>query len=292
MKLGKIGEVTRKALDYTRPRPTTASNYPEPQLFQATSSATIEGFYMLGPSGALTNAAATLVGLSAQKKFGKLTGALAGTATGASLAALAGHLLGANSVATAAIFGGMCGAYSTLRGNEESRFRDAGAFGLTFGSPLLNGGAKAGLGLAAVVATEVEHEGGRALLAGALGAAAGVAFSLTGCTGLSPAVAAAACAGVSIFGAVGGPRLGMLMRNATEDIGQKMAGSAEPKPAQEKSLLSRTAGVLPMAAFRQSVMAFTMGKFDPTSIAIGFGLDASMSAYEVYLNKQNEQKKG
>ncbi|MBT9581845.1 hypothetical protein IV102_00755 [bacterium] len=288
MKITSLPPVARKVLDYTLPRPTTASNYAEPQVFQAVSSATIEGFYMLGLSGAVTNAAATVVGLTTQQRFGKLPGALAGAATGAGLAAAAGALMGTGSPGVAAVFGGLCGAYSTLRGNQESRFRDAGAFGLTFGSPLLQGGAKAGIGLASVLAAEFEGEGTRALVAGGLGVAAGVAFSLTGYSGLSPVMAALACGGISIFGSVAGPRLAMVMRNASEDMGKKMVHPNQP--AAERSLLSRTAGVLPMAAFRQGVMAFTMGRFDPTSVAIGFGLDASMSAYEVYLNSREDKK--
>lgn len=289
MKIMSLRQAGKKALEYSSPRPTTASNYEEPQIYQAASSAAIEGFYMLGVSGAFTNAAAAVVGLSTQKKVGKLAGALAGAATGAGLAALAGTFLGANSATSSAIFGGLCGAFSTLRGNQESKFRDAGAYGLAFGSPLLSGGAKAGIGLASVLGAEFDNEGVRALVAGGLGAAAGVAFSLSGHCALSPVMAALACGGVSAATSVGGPRLAMVMRNAGEDMGGKIVKPKEE--AAPKSLLSRTAGVLPMAALRQGVMAFTMGRFDVGSLAIGFGLDASMSAYEVFLNAKNDKKK-
>lgn len=261
------------------PRPTTASNYPEPQLFQAASNGTIEGFYMLGLSGAVTNAAATVVGLKAQTLTdSKLVGTLAGAATGAGLAAAANTLLGTGAPGAAAVLGGLVGAYSVLRNNQEARFRDAGAFGLSFGGPIVQGGAKAALGLASAVAAEVDHEGLRTLAGAGLGAAAGVALSLTGATALSPLVAGAACAGVGIFGSVLGPRAGMAMRNVTEDLGGKMVQT------EEKTLLSRTAGIIPMSAVKQGVMAFLMGRFDAGSLAIGFTLDASMSAYEVFLN--------
>lgn len=333
-----IKETVQKALAYTRPRPTTACNFEEPQLFQAGSSAAIEGFYMLGLSGALTNSAATVAGLAAHKKLGKLPGVLVGVATGAVLAGAAAAIaspaglatLGSlarslgipfassasaataataataasaaaataataalttaatTTFATAAAFGGLVAAYSTLRGNPTSKFRDAGAFGLSFGSPLLHGPAKAGLGIASALAAEFDNEAVRGLVAGGLGAAAGVAFSLTGHAPFPPAVAALACAGVSAFGAVGGPRIGMVMRNLTEDVGQKMVKNDQP--VKEKSLLSRTAGVVPMAAVRQTVMAALMGRFDPTSVATGFALDAGMSAYEIYLTTKNEKK--
>lgn len=274
-----ISTAVSKAWSYTIPRPTTASNFPEPQIFQAASNGTIEGFYMLGLAGAFTNTAATVVGLKTQNKFGKIAGALAGAATGAALGAAAQSVLG-GAVGPAALFGGLCGAYSTLRGNQEARFRDAGAFGLTFGAPFVSGGAKAGLGLASVVAAEVDNEGLRALAGAGLGAATGVAFSLAGVTSMSPLVAGLACGGVGVFGALAGPRLGMVMRNVTEDMGKGMV-------KEEKGLLSRTIGVVPMSAAKQGVMAALFGKFDLGSIAIGFALDASLSAYEIYLNAQN-----
>lgn len=291
MQIQGFRQVVRKALDYSEPRPTTASNYDRPQILQAASSASIAGFYMMGPSGAVTTTAATIAGLKTQEKFGKTAGALVGAATGAGLAAVAGHLLGSQTLLIQATLGGIGGAFCTLRTNQISRFRDAGGYGLTFGSPLATGGAKAALGLSSVLAAEVQHEGKRALTAAAVGAATGVALSLTGMNHLSPLVSAAACGGLSVFASVCGPRIAMTMRNAGEDIGQKMTkGKQQPEKKEEKSLLSRTVGTLPMAALRQSVTAFTMGKFDPISIGVGFAIDASTSVYEVYLNHKHEQE--
>ncbi|MBS2039975.1 hypothetical protein JST97_33625 [bacterium] len=292
MKIQTFRATFKKALDYTNPRPTTASNYEKPQLLQAASSASIAGFYMMGPAGAVTQTAATIVGLKAQEKCGnKWVGAAAGAATGATLAALAGHVMGTPGIALQAALGGVGGAFCTLRTNQVSRFRDAGGYGLTFGSPLAQGGAKAALGLSSVLAAEVQHEGKRAVVAAGLGAATGVALSMTGMNHLSPLVSAAACAGLSVFASVCGPRAAMTMRNAGEDIGQKMAkGKPQTDRPHEKSLTSRIIGTLPMAGLRQSVTAFTMGKFDPISIGVGFAIDASTSAYEVYLNHKHEQE--
>lgn len=291
MKIQNFRATCRKALDYSKPRPTTHSNYEKPQLLQAASSASIAGFYMMGPAGAVTQTAATIVGLKTQEKFGKWAGAAAGAATGAALAAAAGSLMGVPGVAVQATLGGIGGAFCTLRTNQVSRFRDAGGYGLTFGSPLAEGGAKATLGLSSVLAAEIQHEGKRALAAAGLGAATGVALSLAGLNHLSPLVSAAACGGLSVFASVAGPRIAMVMRNASEDMGQKMA---KPEPAGEgeakqKSLTGRMLGTLPMAGLRQGVTAFTMGKFDPISIGVGFAIDASTSAYEVYLNHKQEQ---
>lgn len=288
MKIQTFRATLRKAVEYSDPRPTTASNYEKPQLLQAASSASIAGFYMMGPAGALTQTAATIVGLKTQEKYGKWVGAATGAATGAALAALSGHLMGVPGLALQATLGGVGGAFCTLRTNEVSRFRDAGGYGLTFGSPLATGGAKAALGLSSVLAAEVQHEGKRALVAAGMGAATGVALSMAGMNHLTPLVSAAACAGLSVFASVCGPRLAMVMRNAGEDIGQKMSkGKAEE--GKEKSLSGRILGTLPMAGLRQSVTAFTMGKFDPISIGVGFAIDASTSAYEVYLNHKHEQ---
>lgn len=287
MKIQPVRAKLKKALDYTKPRPTTASNYEKPQIIQAASSACLAGFYMMGPAGAVTQTAAALVGLKTQEKYGKWVGALSGAATGAALAALSGHLLGTPGLAVQATLGGIGGAFCTLRTNQVSRFRDAGAYGLTFGSPLAAGGAKAALGLSSVLAAEVEHEGKRALVAAGMGAATGVALSMAGMNHFSPLVSAAACAGLSVFASVCGPRVAMVMRNASEDLGQKMSKSqAESK---EKSLTARMLGTLPMAAVAQSVAAFTMGKFNPVSIGVGFAIDASTSAYEVYLNHKQEK---
>lgn len=288
MNVTPLREGIQRVLKYTEIRPSTAADFDKPDRVQAASSATIEGFYMLGLGGAVANAAATLVGLEAQDRFGKTAGALAGAAAGAALGALSGHLLGASSLALTSTLGGVCGAYSTLRGNEKARFRDAGAFGLTFGSPVLQGGAKAALGLASVLGAECEKESHRGLLGGALGAAAGVAFSLAGQSALSPLVAGLAGAGVGAFGAVAGPRIANAMRNASEDIGKKMVKPKESQnpeeAAQSKSPVQRIVGGLPLAVMRQGVMAFAMGRLDPTSVAIGFGLDTATSAYEVYLS--------
>jgi len=292
MKIQTFRATAKKALDYSKPRPTTHSNYDKPQLLQAASSASIAGFYMMGPAGAITQTAATIVGLKTQEKCGnnKWIGAAAGAATGAALAALAGHVMGTPGLALQATLGGVGGAFCTLRTNQISRFRDAGGYGLTFGSPLAEGGAKAALGLSSVLAAEVEHEGKRALVALGLGAATGVALSMSGMNHLSPLISAAACAGLTVFASVCGPRVAMTMRNAGEDIGQKMAkGKPQADNPQGKSLSSRIIGTLPMAGLRQSVTAFTMGKFDPISIGVGFAIDASTSAYEVYLNHQREQ---
>lgn len=292
MKIQTFRASFKKALDYSKPRPTTASNYERPQLLQAASSASIAGFYMMGPAGAVTQTAATIVGLKTQEKCGsKWVGAAAGAATGAALAALAGHVMGTPGLAVQATLGGVGGAFCTLRTNQVSRFRDAGGYGLTFGSPLAQGGAKAALGLSSVLAAEVQHEGKRAVVAAGLGAATGVALSMTGMNHLSPLVSAAACAGLSVFASVCGPRAAMTMRNAGEDIGQKMAkGKPKTDNPHEKSLSSRILGTIPMAGLRQSVTAFTMGKFDPISIGVGFAIDASTSAYEVYLNHKHEQE--
>ena len=294
MKIQTFRATFRKAVDYSNPRPTTHSNYEKPQLLQAASSASIAGFYMMGPAGAITQTAATIVGLKTQEKCGgsKWVGAAAGAATGAALAALSGHLMGLPGVGAQAALGGIGGAFCTLRTNQVSRFRDAGGYGLTFGSPLATGGAKAALGLSSVLAAEVQHEGKRALVAAGMGAATGVALSMTGMNHLTPLVSAAACAGLSVFASVCGPRIAMVMRNAGEDIGQKMAKNkpeADGTPAREKSLSGRILGTLPMAGLRQSVTAFTMGKFDPISIGVGFAIDASTAAYEVYLNHKQEQ---
>lgn len=292
MKIQNFRATVKKALDYSKPRPSTHSNYEKPQLLQAASSASIAGFYMMGPAGAVTQTAATIVGLKTQEKFGsKWAGAAAGAATGAALAAAAGSLMGVPGVAVQATLGGIGGAFCTLRTNQVSRFRDAGGYGLTFGSPLATGGAKAALGLSSVLAAEVQHEGKRALAAAGMGAATGVALSLAGMNHLTPLVSAAACAGLSVFASVAGPRIAMVMRNAAEDMGKKMA---KPEPAgegegKEKSLTGRMLGTLPMAGLRQGVTAFTMGKFDPISIGVGFAIDASTSAYEVYLNHKQEQ---
>jgi len=292
MKIQKLGKLARKALAYSEPRPTTASNYEKPQLLQAASSAAIAGFYMMGPSGAVTSTVAAVVGLKTQERYGKTAGALAGAATGAGLSALAGHLLGAQSVVATAVLGGIGGAFCTLRCNQVSRFRDAGAYGLAFGSPLASGGAKAALGLSSVLAAEVENEGKRALVALGLGTATGVALSLTGMNSLSPLVSAAACAGLSVFTSVAGPRLAMAMRNAGEDIGQKMTPKNQQNPRpQEKSLTGRMLGTLPIAALNQTASAFIMGRFDPVSIGVGFSIDAATSAYEVYLNAQEAKEK-
>jgi len=290
MKIQTFRATFQKALDYSKPRPTTASNYEKPQLLQAASSASIAGFYMMGPAGAVTQTAATIVGLKTQEKYGKWVGAAAGAATGATLAALSGHILGVPSIALQATLGGVGGAFCTLRTNQVSRLRDAGGYGLTFGSPLAEGGAKAALGLSSVLAAEVQHEGKRALVAAGMGAATGVALSMTGMNHLTPLVSAAACAGLSVFASVCGPRIAMTMRNAGEDLGQKMSkGKPEADGAKPKTLSSRILGTLPMAGLRQSVTAFTMGKFDPISIGVGFAIDASTSAYEVYLNHKHEQ---
>lgn len=293
MKIQTFRATLRKAVDYSNPRPTTASNYEKPQLLQAASSASIAGFYMMGPAGAITQTAATIVGLKTQEKYGKWVGAASGAATGAALAALSGHLMGLPGLGVQAALGGIGGAFCTLRTNQVSRFRDAGGYGLTFGSPLADGGAKAALGLSSVLAAEVQHEGKRALVAAGMGAATGVALSMAGMNHLTPLVSAAACAGLSVFASVCGPRLAMVMRNAGEDIGQKMSKNkpeADGAPAKEKSLSGRILGTLPMAGLRQSVTAFTMGKFDPISIGVGFAIDASTSAYEVYLNHKHEQE--
>lgn len=282
--------LVRRALDYTQVRPTTDSNFEKPQLLQACSSAAVEGFYMLGPSGALTNSAATAVGLTTQMKFGKAAGALAGAATGAALAATAGHFLGAGAVAPLAAMGGLAGAYSTLRGNEVSRFRDAGAFGLSFAAPF-QGGAKAGVALTGLLATEIENEGLRALAAAGMGSAAGLAFGLTGHSALGPVMSAVAAGASSAMAAVAGPRLGQAMRNATEDMSQKMASKAKEPGDEEKpkSFVGRAVGVLPMAAIRQGAMAAIMGKANLVSWVTGFGIDASLSAYEIYLTGKKEE---
>lgn len=276
----------KKILDYTEVRPTTDCNFAEPQLLQACSSAAVEGFYMLGVSGAVTNAAAAAVGLSTQKKLGKTSGALAGAATGAALAATAGHFLGATSVGAAAAMGALAGAYSTLRGNQLSKFRDAGAFGLTFAAPF-QGGAKAGVALSSLVATEIDHEGLRALTAAGLGGAAGLAFGMTGHSALNPAMSALLGGATSALAAVAGPRIGQTMRNATEDMSHKMAGKKK-QDDKPKGFVGRAVGVLPMAAFRQGAMAAIMGKANLASWVTGFGIDATLSAYEIYLTKKKE----
>lgn len=279
--------IVRRALDYTKVRPTTDCNFKEPQLLQACSSAAVEGFYMLGTSGAVTNAAATAVGLTTQKKFGKAAGALAGAATGAALAATAGHFLGAASIAPLAAMGGLAGAYSTLRGNQVSRFRDAGAFGLSFAAPF-QGGAKAGVALTGLVATEIENEGLRALAAAGMGSAAGLAFGLTGHSALGPVMSAVAAGTSSALASVAGPRLGQAMRNMTEDMGEKMTKKDPAKADEPKSFVQKAVGVLPMAAVRQGAMAAIMGKANLVSWVTGFGIDASLSAYEIYLSKKKE----
>jgi hypothetical protein len=281
----------RKALDYTKVRPTTDCNYKEPQLLQACSSAAVEGFYMLGASGAVTNSAATAVGLTAQKKFGKTVGALSGAATGAALAATAGHFLGAPALVPVALMGGLAGAYSTLRGNEQSRFRDAGAFGLSFAAPF-QGGAKAGVALTGLVATEIENEGLRALAAAGMGSAAGLAFGLSGHSGLGVLASALTAGATSALAAVAGPRLGQAMRNGTEDMSRKMAKKKEEQADDDtpQSFVGRAVGVLPMAAFRQGAQAAIMGKADLASWLTGFGIDATLSAYEIYLTKQKEDE--
>lgn len=273
---------------HTLPRPTTASNFDGPQIFLGASTATTEGFYLLGPAGAVTNTLATAAGLATEKKFGRLPAALVGAATGAGLAAAAGALFGTHGAVVGATMGGVVGAYSTLRGNHASRYRDAGSFGLIAGSAFVSGPAKAGLGLAAVVAHRFENEKVRGLAAGAMGAAAGVAFATTGFSPLTPLVAGLACGGAAAFGATVGPRLAMLSRNLTEDLGGKMTKpGASDAP---KSMLSRTVGILPMAAIRQGGMAFCLGQFNAPAVAVGFALDFGLSVYEVYLNKKQEER--
>ena len=115
MKIQTFRATLKKALDYSKPRPTTASNYEKPQLLQAASSASIAGFYMMGPAGAVTQTAATIVGLKIQEKCdNKWLGAAAGAATGAALAALAGHVTGTPGLALQATLGGVGGAFCTL----------------------------------------------------------------------------------------------------------------------------------------------------------------------------------
>lgn len=293
MKIPTTPSLVRRALDYTEVRPSTDCNFEEPQILQAASSAAVEGFYMLGPSGAVTNSAAAAVGLTAQKQFGKPVGVLAGAATGAALAAAAGQLFGGSAAVPLAVMGGLCGAYSTMRGNQESKFRDAGAFGLSFAVPF-SGGAKAGVAIGSLLAAEFDHEGTRALAGAALGSAAGLACALTGHSALGPGLSALAGGVAATLGSVAGPRLGQAMRNLTEDMGEKMtkkkeeSGEAPSEETAEKSLFQRTAGVVPMALARQGAMSLIMGKANFMSWVTGAGIDAGLSAYEIFLTKRKE----
>lgn len=282
--------VIQKVIEYTEPRPTTHANFEKPDTIQATTSAAIEGLYMLGPTGAFTNAAAAYTGLLVQDKTNKLTGALAGAATGAGLAAAAGHFLGPGATIPLAVMGGICGAYSTLRGNNIARFRDAGAFGITFAAPF-QGGAKAGVALSALVAAEFENEAVRGLVGAALGGAAGAAFGYTGQSFLNVGYSALAGAACGAFASTGGHRIGQSMRNMTEDLSHKMSKKKDPnEPDKPKSLMGRTLGVLPMAAFRQGAQSLIMGSFSPMNFAMGWGIDVTMSGYEIYRQMQEEKK--
>jgi hypothetical protein len=51
---------------------------------------------------------------------------------------------------------------------------------------------------------------------------------------------------------------------------------------EPKGFMGRAVGVLPMAAVRQGAMAAIMGKANLVSWATGFGIDASLSAYEIF----------
>lgn len=279
-----------KAMDYTKVRPTTNCSFEKPQLTQACTSAAIEGFYMLGPVGAVTNSISTAVGLKTQMKHGKVIGALTGAATGAALFTAASHLMGASGgVLPTAAMGALGGAFSTLRGNNVSRFRDAGALGLGLAAPF-QGGAKAGVALSGLIATEIEDEGLRALAAAGLGSAAGLMAGMAGYSTLNPMMSAIAAGTSSAFASVAGPKIGQSLRNLAEDLSHKMTAkkSEEDEPAKEKSFVSRAVGVVPIAMVRQGAMAAIMGKANLVSWATGLTIDSSLAAYEIYLTKKRE----
>ena len=242
---------------------------------------------MLGLSGALTNPAATYVGLKVQDKFdSKLAGALTAAATGTALAAAAGHLFGGGASIPVAIMGGVCGVYSTLRGNKEAIFRDAGAWGLTVAVPF-EGGAKAGVALSGVLAAEFDNELARGAAGLALGGAAGALFGMTGHSKLSVIGSALAGGAVAAFAATGGHRLGNVMRNMTEDLSEKMTNSGEKAEDEPKTFLEKTAGALPMALVRQGGMSLIMGKLSLAdwkgsliTVGTGFAIDATLTAYD------------
>lgn len=280
---------------YTKPRPTTAGNFEKSDYLQAVGTGAIEGFYMLGPVGALSAGGAALTGVVMRRhNFGKVTSAMTSAATGAALAAAAGHFLGTGSIGLA-VMGGVCGAYACLRGDKESRLRDAGFAGLTYCAPFLPGPGKAAVGIAAAVAAHCESDWARAAVGGSLGGAIGVGLALSGLTGATPLVAGLAGATAGALGPIIGPRLTQVMRNVYEDVGQRLNHnkSDEPTPADDhRSRVYRSLGAVPVAFAKEMVLATILADGNWAHGLIGGVVDASMGFYTMYRAKVEDSPAG
>jgi len=258
-----IGKVVGRVREYTRPRPTTSGDLATSSPQSGALGGAIEGYLTGGPVMAGAGLVAGYFGVKAGEKSGSFavavgSGALLGGALGVagnlSLAALMNHPVAGAGLATAALLGAFTGAVGTLTGSRRASTRDgvyggmmAGALANAFaGNPLLIVAGAAGGGIGGKAPTAI----GRVILGGVAGAATGAVSGILG--GPALMISSALIGGaVGACGALVGPVLRQVQRNATEDLTRKIISKLDPYVRKrgglstgQKVALAATAGAL------------------------------------------------
>lgn len=272
----------------TLPQGDTKGDFDRPAYTQALMNGAIEGFALGGWRGSVISCVASSAGVYTEDKTGShALGLATGMATGLGVGVLTGLAAGPPGVVMGAAEGVLLGGFSTFRGDQKSRVRDAASLGTLLASAL-HGPSKVASGIGAALATHIGENATVAKLAeriglsptatklmlgAALGVGTGMALSLVGLAPLGAAATAAICAGTSAIGSVFGPRYSQFFRNLSKDFGNFAAGEATRlglhAPGEDNPRVRNCLGALPTSMVKEGFKSFVLsdGHLLPTLVA-------------------------
>ncbi len=279
--------------DYTSPREGTSGNFKEANYFQATFQGATEGFYLLGPAGALAGAGAAVGGSFVQNKTqSQVLGVLTGTALGAGLGAAAGALVG-NPLGRAAILGGILGGFQTIRSHGLSEVRDSGGNATMISAFFVPGPAKVAGGFGAAAGARMESPAAKALVGAAVGAATGAGLAAIG---FAPVSVTTAAIGSGVAGAIGpffGPRFSQFFRNLAEDAGKGLVTVGEKVGLIKKEVSENgrnAAGAVPAAFIKEGLRGFMYSDGGLAGFIIGGAMESIQQAHIMMASGKKEDQ--
>lgn len=279
--------------EYTSPRDATSGDFKKASYFQATFQGGTEGFYLMGPLGAVAGAGSAVAGtVVGNKTNSRLLGVLTGAGVGAALACATAALTGVPLVQTA-MLGGLLGSFQTIRSDGLSKIRDSGGNATMVSAFFVPGPAKMAGGIGAAAGARFQHPAAQALVGAATGAAMGAGLAAIG---FAPVGVAVAAVGSGLAGAVGpfiGPRFSQFFRNLAEDIGKGVSKGLVKIGVMDEPMKDKPAnavGAVPAAFIKEGMRGFQLSDGGLAGFVVGGIMESIQQAHIMFFSGKDKEE--
>lgn len=290
MKIPLLSRIWKGFVNETKPRPTTSGNLETPSYFLATFQAATEGFYFMGPLGAVSSAAASATGVWAAKKtHSSKVGVVVGAATGAVLQGVLSAATGGVALPIALTAGALMGAQQVFRGDDNSVIRDSAGNATLMSAWFVPGYGKLAGGIASGLASRAKTTKGKILRGAIAGLVLGGAL---GALGLVPGGFVVAALASGLAGATGplyGPKFSQFFRNLNEDLGALMVKGLRKLGLKRKTSqeFNNSLGAIPASFMKEGTRGMINADMDPIGFIVGGVSEVIQQAYIIVKQKKD-----